>query len=188
MLIKKTCRSENVAKYLKCTYKSNYIFICLEIINIFGPTEYMRKMVLKTSLCRPLVLSFPTILGIRSLDFSEIWHERSLMWFLKSDGARFSKNIYFCPQQPFKGVFLQFLAFLGICSLDFSNFWTFRIYEENGPMYQPSFVRQSVRQSVSQLPTFLGIRALDFSEIWHEGSLMVPLKTDGARFIKKSPG
>ena len=31
----------------------------------------------------------------------------------------------------------------------------------------------------------LGIRSVDFSEIWHEGSLMVPLKSDGARFLKK---
>jgi hypothetical protein len=31
----------------------------------------------------------------------------------------------------------------------------------------------------------LGIRSVDFSEIWHEGSLMVPPKSDGARFSKK---
>ena len=32
----------------------------------------------------------------------------------------------------------------------------------------------------------LGIRSVDFSEIWHEGSLMVPPKSDGARFSKKN--
>ena len=32
----------------------------------------------------------------------------------------------------------------------------------------------------------LGIRSVDFSEIWHEGSLMVSPKSDGARFSKKN--
>ena len=31
-------------------------------------------------------------LGNGSVDFSEIWHERSMMVTPKSDGARFSKN------------------------------------------------------------------------------------------------
>ena len=79
-------------------------------------------MFLKTSL-RPLVCPLPSFLGIRSLDFSEIWYEGSLIWFLKSDGTGFSKINYMCPQWPFKGVFFTvFLAFLGVRSLDFSDF------------------------------------------------------------------
>ena len=66
---------------------------------IIGPSEYMRKMVLLIRLrpfVRPFVRSFPTILGNRSVDFSEIWHEASLMVPLKSDRARFLKKII-CP-------------------------------------------------------------------------------------------
>ena len=66
-------------------------------------------------------------LGNRSLDFSEIWHEGSLIGYLKSDGARFSKKNYCYPHLAFKEVFFtvfyRFLAFLGIRSVDFSNFW-----------------------------------------------------------------
>ena len=47
-------------------------------------------------------------------------------------------------------------------------------------------LRSFVRPSVRLFPTILGNRSVDFSEIWHEGSLMVLLKSDGARFLKKN--
>ena len=60
------------------------------------------------------------------------------------------------------------------------SFWTSRIYEGKW-----SYALGSVRSSVRVFPTILGNRTVDFSEIWHEGSLMVPLKSDGARFFEK---
>ena len=48
-----------------------------------------------------------------------------------------------------------------------------------------SYARAFVRSLVRQLPIFLGNRSVDFSEIWHEGSLIWFLKSDGACFFKK---
>merc|ERR1712062_687938 len=86
-------------------------------------------------------------LGNRSVDFSEIWHEGSLMVLLKSDGARFLKKNYL-PWMSSKN------RYFSMCK--------------------------------SKKKSKLGIRSVDFSEIWHEGSLMVPPKSDGARFSKKN--
>ena len=63
------------------------------------------------------------------------------------------------------------------CFLDLPNIW--------GKKVLCISLCSLVSPLVRLLPIFLGIRALDFSEIWHEGSLMVPLKSDGARFLKK---
>ena len=65
------------------------------------------------------------------------------------------------------------------------DFWTSPIYEGKWS-YALGSVRSSVRPFVRLFPTILGNRSVDFSEIWHEGSLMVPLKSDGARFLKKN--
>ena len=59
---------------------------------------------------RSSIRCFPTILGNRSLDFSEIWHESSLIWFLKSDGAPFSKKIISVHNSHLKRYFLPFFT------------------------------------------------------------------------------
>ena len=96
---------------------------------------------------RQSVRQLPSFLGNRSVDFSEIWHEGSLMVLLKSDGARFLKKNYL-PWMSSKN------RYFSMCK--------------------------------SKKKSKLGIRSVDFSEIWHEGSLMVPPKSDGARFSKKN--
>ena len=90
---------------------------------IFGPTEFMRRdyrFALVRRFVRPSVRQsvrlLPTFLVIRSLDFSDFWYEGSLLWFLKSDGAGFSKKNFggskkavFCPKMAFFSIFLNFL-------------------------------------------------------------------------------
>ena len=80
-------------------------------MNFFvGPSEYMReKRSYALGSVRPLVRQLPTFLCNRSVDFSETWHEGSLIWFLKSDGARYLKKIHISVHNShLKGYFYRF--------------------------------------------------------------------------------
>ena len=86
---------------------------CRNFLKIPGTADFRRKM------------TFLEFLELYFIFFHEIWHTLEKWQYLKCDGARFSKNIFFRPKMPeiyrknrFLGIFSRFYHqfFLIFCS------------------------------------------------------------------------
>ena len=81
-------------------------------------------------------------------------------------------------------------SFLGLALILFGKYsFEGRFLSIFGPTdevrsYGFALVRQSVSQSVSQSGRFHSNGSLEFSDFWYQGSFLLLLKTDGARFSK----